>query len=173
MVEIIPKQELASKREKLPLFVACILLVAVLAGLFAFWQLKTNTQKTIVKLEEFLQRGKTAKEQQLEQKMLMYQKKLSDFDTFAQSRKNPLRFFQFLEQNTHPKVFFTNTTLDVPNRSLLVQGETLDFITLDQQLSLFKQKSEIESVQLSKLDIGQQGRVTFTLELTFSPKIFQ
>lgn len=173
-MEIIPKQESTnSLRSRLPLIVVIAALCLVLISFFVFRQLQSNSKKTIANLENFLNTGATAKEKQLEQKVLAYQRKIADFGVFIQSRQDSLRFFQFLEQYAHPKIFFTDANLDTQNRLLILQGETLDFGSLDQQLSIFKQRDEIDGVRLSKLDIGTSGRVVFTLELAFSPKIFQ
>ncbi len=167
MIEIIPQEQKGLFAGRLPLVLGVALCV-VFAGAFGILlQLQGGSKKSIASLQNFLSTGATSSEKSLEQKVLTYQKKISDFGIFAQNRVDSLFVFQFLEQYTLPKVSFTSISVDVPNRHVVLQGESADFTTLKQQLLLFRQRTEVTSVALSNMNLGINGRIVFALDMTF------
>lgn len=169
MIEIIPKQETKGILGSGTVLIIGIVLFALCAGGFViFLQLQSQTKKTIVNLQNFLTAGTTASERSLEQEVLTYQKKISDFGVFAQKRTAPLRFFQFLEQYTHPKVFFTNVQFDIAANHMVLQGESADSTSLEQQLTIFRKQAGVQSVTLANVHLELNGRFTFSLDIVFS-----
>ncbi|TSC56939.1 MAG: hypothetical protein Greene071421_449 [Parcubacteria group bacterium Greene0714_21] len=166
MVDLIPKQAFAyPKRTTLFFYGGLFLLIAVVAG---FWFLKvlgTRTFSEITSIEEQLSREKTPEERTLEKTALTYEEKLKDFASLVKSRENVLPFFAFLEENTHPAVFFTSFTLTVKERKISLLGEALDFKTLDQQLTIFRASEKVAFSEVSDIAIGDKGRVTFQFVL--------
>lgn len=174
MIEIIPKTEPKSIFEtRAPFVIALVALFLVIGGSLACIQLQAGAKKTIGNLENFLNAGTTQNERQLEQSVLLSQKKIADFGLFLQARKDPSRFFQFLEQYTHSKVFFTDANMSISNRQVALQGQAADFTSLSQQILIFKQRDELGDVLLSNVGLGEKGRIKFSVELSFAPKIFQ
>ena len=173
-MEIIPKPEQKNIFGSNTPFVAAVLLLAFAAGSFlTFWQLQAKSKKTIASLESQLALGGTKEQKKVEQQVLAYQRKIGDFKSFVSSRQDASRFFQFLEHYTHPKVFFKQVNLNVKDGFMILEGEASDFTTLDEQLLVFRERNEIDKATLSNVNIGENGRVVFALELTFSQKIFQ
>ena len=162
MIDLIPKQAFSyPKRTTLFFYGGLFLLIAVVAG---FWFLKvlgTRTFSEIASLEEQLSKEKTSEELKLEKTVLSYEQKLKDFSSLVKSRENVLPFFAFLEENTHPAVFFTSFTLTPKERKLSLGGEALDFKTLDQQLAIFKTSEKVASAEVSDIAIGGKGRPIF------------
>jgi len=52
-------------------------------------------------------------------------------------------------------------------------GQTENFSTLEQQISILKLKKEIKDINLSSISIGKEGKVDFTLNLSLDPAIFK
>ena len=175
MVEIIPKPT-----PKLPFKWLNILfyfsLILVLFSIFSFFLIDHFQRKafqTLEDLESTLAREKTPEEVALEKEIFGYQKKINDFSILLESYQPPLNFFPVLEKNSHPKVQFTDFSLNPKNLQAILSGKTESFQTLDQQLSIFKKENLIKDVNLSKLFIGKEGEVEFTLNLSLSPAIFK
>jgi len=173
-MEIIPKPEQKNIFRPQTLFAAAVLLLAFVAGSFlVFSKLQAQSRKIIASVESQLMSGGTKEQKKAEQEVLTYQRKIADFKSFILSRQDPSRFFKFLEQYTQPKVFFKQLNLNTKDRLIILEGEAFDFTTLDQQLLVLRGRNEISKVTLSNVNIGENGRVVFALELTFSQKIFQ
>lgn len=166
MIDLIPKQAFAyPKKTTLFFYGGFFLLVALVAAFLVLKVLMGKTMTDIGSLEEQLSREKTTEELNLEQSVLNIELKLKDFSSLTQSRTDTLPFFEFLEAKTHPAVFFTSLTLNSKEQKLSLSGEALDFKTLDQQLTIFKESEKVASVQVSDIAIEGTGRVTFQFTL--------
>lgn len=166
MINLIPKQTFAYPRRTTLFFWSSLLLSAgIVAGFLVLKVLEARTSTEITLLKEQLAREKTPEELKLEKTVLTYEQKLKDFSSLIQSRENVLPFFAFLEENTHPAVFFTSFTLNAKERKLSLGGEALDFKTLDQQLTVFKTNAKVASAEVSDIAIGEKGRPAFQLTI--------
>lgn len=168
MIGLIPKQTFVYPRRTTLFFWSGLLLfTGVVAGFLVLKILEARTSTEITLLEEQLAKEKTPEELKLEKTVLNYEQKLKDFSSLIQSRENVLPFFAFLEENTHPAVFFTRFTLNAKERKLSLGGEALDFKTLDQQLAIFKTSEKVASAEVSDIAIGEKGKPTFQLIILF------
>lgn len=175
MVEIIPKPASPYPIGLSLLFYGAILIfggVVIMFFLFEYWHDKTTD--TLENLEETLTKGRTAEDIQLEKEVFLWKNKIDDFFSIIRSRKNPIPFFSFMEANTHPQVFFSQTSLSLSDNKVSLGGETSDFRTLEQQMFVFRTRKEIETFTLSNIGIGQETRpVMLGFELLFLPALFQ
>ncbi|MDO8655204.1 MAG: hypothetical protein Q7R48_02130, partial [bacterium] len=78
--------------------------------------------------------------------------------------------FSFLETSVHPAAVFTGLTVDLGKDKILLVGETDTFRHLDEQILLLRNKSEVQNVQLEKIQLGEQGRVEFSVSIIFPPE---
>lgn len=168
MVEIIPKREERTPPAVNILLVASLLLAAAVAGgFFILKSLQEQKRVSIQKLEQRLLADPSPEQQRLEDEVLGVKQKLGDFKVLADGRRTPLALFSFLETSVHPAVAFTGLTVDLEKNEILLAGETDTFKHLDEQILLLRSKSEIKNLHLTEIELGDQGRVEFSVDLSF------
>ena len=175
MVEIIPKPaaKLPSSQNILFYFSALLLLLAVLGYLVLDFYLIDNAEKTKKELETTLAEGKTAEQIGLEKELSDYEKKIKDFSVLINRHVFSSTAFEFIEKNTHPRVWFSKLDLGPKEGQVNLLGQTESFVTLHQQVRIFKGNSSIKGINLDKIAIGKEGRIDFNLVLTLDPGLFK
>lgn len=173
MLEIIPKTQVQPfLLRSLVLYLGVFFLAFSLIGFSVLQILVSNAQKSITEAEGILRAGKTHDERKLENTVLGYRNKIQDFSSFIAGQKDAVPFFTFLEETTHPQVFFKEASLDVLENRVVLKGVTTDFRSLGEQAASLEGKEELASSKLSEVSLVK-GQVAFTLELLFSSKLFQ
>jgi hypothetical protein len=77
-----------------------------------------------------------------------------------------------VEGKTHPKVFFTQFSLDSRGSKMVVSGQTESFVDLGQQILILAGEPEIKTLELSQIGINKDGKVEFSFNLSVDPKVF-
>jgi len=174
MVELIPKharKEIPWQRISLYFAVGLLALVLLVSGLLFYFENKSQSE--LQRLEEEVAQVGTSAEKQLERDVLGTKKRISDFAKIFEAHQRPSRLFSLLEENCHPKVWFSLFELNMENRQVQLTGHTLNFRTLGEQLAILRQQEMIEEVSLTDLSIGEEGQTDFSLSLVISPEIFK
>lgn len=116
-IEIVPGQKPKTPVLIIVLSVIAAVLLLGLAG--SYFYLKKAEEKItndIRDKEKVL--AKTPSEKSLEDGILLIEKKVSSFETLLAEHKNVVNVLTFLEGITHPKVWFSDFTLDVAKNTL-------------------------------------------------------
>jgi Tfp pilus assembly protein PilN len=158
-------------------YVVLVLFLVLVAAYFAlgFYQKKMETQLTEIKksLE------KTAEEKALEEEIfgsaekIGLQQEIQDFRDLVANHEMPLNVFNFLQESTHPRVWFQKFSLNVQQASLSLSGFAEDLEALSQQIVIFRNQEIIKSTNLSGMSVTKEGDVSFNFQLTLDPKIFK
>jgi len=82
------------------------------------------------------------------------------------------KFFDFIQESTHPKVWFSAVEVNRNENQATLGGSAENFQALGQQFLIFKNSPLIKNISLSNIIIGKNGRVEFSLRLRFDPQIF-
>lgn len=172
-VEIIPKPA-----QKLPLwqnilfYFSISLLIASVCSYFVLNHFIKKAETHLADFEETLIK-KTPAEEALETEVLEHQKKIKDFAQLIDQHLYSSKFFDFFQKLCHPRIWFSQVSLNPPDNQVAVSGEADNFVTIGQQMLIFEQESLIKEVNLSQLSIGERGNVTFTLSLSLDPEVFK
>jgi len=172
-IEIIPKEA-----KKFPLwqnilfYFSLVLLLASLSGFFVLNYFQKKSQATLDDLRKTIEKGFTAEEKTLEKELLSYQKKIEDFSTLFLDYRLTSKLFGFFEKLIHPKVFFTDFSLDPKLNKLSLSGQTENFETLGQQILIFQKEEKIKSLDLKEIGISKEGKIEFSLDISFIPLVF-
>jgi len=173
MIEIIPRPiKKTFIWQRILFYFSVFLLIAVTASYFAlsFFIKKSEQSKKI--LEEKIENARTPQMISIEKEVLDYQRKIEKvFPLLSQHIMNT-KFFEFLESKTHPKVFFSQVSLDSKSAIVTLGGNTESFVTLEQQLIIFRKEPRIEGITLGNFSISKEGEVNFELTLSLDPSIF-
>lgn len=174
-IEIEPRTEVKIKRLFLPsLFLIFSLLIALnLTISFVYFHLSSEEfSKKIKEKEKLLLKNETEKE--LENKIILYEGKIRNFKKLLSKHKNLRNVFNFIEQISHPDVWFKSFSFETESGSLTLTAETKNLMTVSQQIIILREQKEIiDKINLSNVGMNDKGKVNFSLELTLSPKIFE
>ncbi len=163
MVEIIPK-----KVPPLPswlnilFYFSLALLVFCIVIYFFLGNSITKRQQTLSDLEESLVLGETSEKIALEKEIFKYQKKTEDFSQLIGEHLKSSKVFDFLQKNSHPRVWFSQFNLATKKRELELSGETQSFESLGQQLLILKGEDSVENVNLETVSISKGGKIGFS-----------
>jgi hypothetical protein len=183
-IQIIPKEA-----AKLPLwqnimfYFSIGLLLSMLSGYGVLYYFTKKTTKDFENIKNAIEQARTSQMDELENQLKSYKEKIEDFSSIIDSHKIISNFFGdfakgtgFLERNTHPSVFFSGMNFDVAKETVTLFGQTEDFRTLGQQITLFKKeelREIVKSVQLSEVGINKDGKIEFTLDIIFNPALLK
>ena len=154
------------------LYFSLVLLVVVLTSYFILNNFQQKTEKEIQLLDEKLALASASPEAALEREVLNYQKKINDFSFLLASHEYSSQIFPLIESITHPKVAFSDFSLEVSKQSITLSGITDSFQTLGQQLVIFKNEKLIKEAEVSNIAFEKDGRISFDFNLILDPQIF-
>lgn len=174
MAGIIPKP--IKKTSRLYEFaprIAFGLALAVALSYVALFYLENRTSQTLWDLEEKIAQVGTKDEKAMETQVLLDKREIDDFSKLFADHKRASNFFKFLEENSHPKVWFNKLEINLQDSQAALSGEAASFEALGQQMAVFQSKEIIKNIEMSDLYISKNGRAGFTLSLSLDPKIFK
>jgi len=132
-----------------------------------------NAKKILEGKEATLAEEKTAEEIGLEKELSDYEKKTRDFSILINRHLFFSKTFEFIEKNTHPDIWFSRLDLSPKEGQVSLSGETESFVTLHQQVQIFKTDPLVKGLNLIEIAIGKEGRIDFDLSLTLDPGLFK
>lgn len=173
MIEIIPRptQKLPTWQNIL-FYLSMILLVAAISLYFVFDHLQKKSATTIQDLQDMISQEKTSEEVSLEKEVSGYQKKIQDFSQLLSKHLYSSNFFDFIEENCHPKVWFSQINLNPGQAEVNLLGEAESFTVIGQQIMILQSSPLVKNVALPQMAIGKKGRVDFSLNITLNQAVF-
>jgi hypothetical protein len=132
-----------------------------------------NSSSVLKELESRLSKGNTEEQQKLEDRVLGYQKKIKDFSELIKNYKQTAGIFDFIRDNSHPKVWFYKIDFSLLGARTLISGEAEDFQAIEQQLLIFRKSPLIKSVNISNVLTGKEGKIDFTFIVLFKEDILK
>ena len=174
MVEIIPRKAVELPFWLKILFYALVtLLVVAFLSYFILGHFQKKSLASSQNLEAEISGEKTPQKVALEEEILSYQKKIGDFGLILDHRLSPSKFFDFLEENTHPQTWFSQISLSPEAGLAVVSGHAETFSALGQQIQILKRETTLKNIDLAKISLGKKGEIEFTLNLSFDNQFFK
>lgn len=174
MVGIIPKPiKKAPKWHNIATYAAFGLVIAVVLGYAGLIYLENKALNAIWDTEEKITKVGTKEERNMEIQVLLNSDKMGKFSTLFQDHKKSSKFFAFLEENSHPKVWITRLDLNTNEAEATLTGQTPNFQTLGEQLLIFQKEEVVKSISISSLSIGKDGKTGFILSLSLDPNLIK
>ena len=172
--ELIPKEKLKIPPLVNSLFYSSLILLIILGGCYLGMRIKNSSLKSqIEETKVNVARIKTEGDKETERQVLGYQGKIKDFSELFNEHKIVSSFLKFLRESTHPKVSFSELSLNTKTAQVVLGGETEDFKTLGEQILYLKGREIIKGLDLSNLALGKEGEVQFNINLSLDPEIFK
>jgi len=174
MTEIIPRKAVELPFWlKILFYVLISLLIIVFLGYFILGHFQKKSLASFQNLEAEISGEKTPQKIALEEEILSYQKKIGDFGLILNHHLISSKFFDFLEENTHPKVWFSQISLSPEAGLATLSGHAETFSALGQQIQILKREATLKDIVLAKISLGKKGEIEFTLDLSFDVNFFK
>ncbi len=173
MIYIIPRPPQKMPQWQIILFYFSLaLLMAVVIAYFVLNYFHGKSAAALEDLEERILAVGTAEDKKIETEVFASQEKIKDFSELLAAHPRTSQFFEFLEKNTHPKVWFTDLDLSPELPQAKIGGQARNFGTLAQQIYIFREEDLIKGIKLTDISLGEGGEAKFLLNLSLSPEIF-
>ena len=171
-IEFVSKKEKKRNRLINVVFYSALVIFLVfgISYLFLFYT-EGETRKEISSIRQSLQRSPA--ETALEDKVLGYQKKIVYFSSILDKHKSVINLFNFLERNTHPRVWFSDLQLNVEKNTLQLLGHTGSFEALAQQINILKKQDLVKNLKIKQVSISKEGEIDFSFFFTFDDQILK
>lgn len=171
-MEIIPKETPKIPRWLDILFYLSVgLLIFVFISYFLVLQSTKASQKAQEELDEKLA-SEDSRSAELKKEILQYQKKIKDFSSVIGGHPEALSAFELIEKLCHPKVWFNDFSLNIPEGKAALSGQAQNFQALGQQMIILRGDEKIKSVSLDGVTMENGGTVGFKISLSFDQSIF-
>jgi uncharacterized membrane protein YvbJ len=174
MVNLIPKRKKKiSKNQKILLYSLVFILIGLTTSYIVLMSLKNKAQAELVSLENQIEAQKSEELSDLEEVVQSYKIKVDQFGEYLNSHIIITKVFDFIEDNTHPHVFFSQLSLSSISYTVNLSGQADSFLSLGQQLIIFNNNEDIKGVSLSNISLSETGDILFNVRLTLNQELFK
>lgn len=125
-----------------------------------------NLNARIEELNKSLEEGK-------EKNLTSTYSQLVNIQTLLAAHPMPSKLFEILGKNTHPRVYYNNFNLAVPEKILKIEGIAPDYKSVVEQMELYRRIPEVKSVFLDDSSLKEDGNVRFAIRLLITREIFK
>lgn len=147
-----------------------ILVLVAVGGYFGLGYLVGQGKKEYDDLSVKLSQAKTPDQIALEDTVLGYKQRLQDFSTILNAHTAPSRFFASLDNLAYPSVYFDNVTVNPIDKTATISGKVDTFESLAKQVLVLRNAAEVfDSINLMKINLGQDGNVAFSFAAKIKP----
>jgi len=132
----------------------CFIVAASFLAIFIlmFFFVRVNQTRQLSNLDKEINSNlKTLRENQDLDKVLTIQNQLDELPKLHQDKAMTSRFFAYLPQLRHDKMFVTSVSIDVVNKSLVVKGETDSIANVNKF---------VDTLKYTKYSINENGAKT-------------
>ena len=174
MANLIPKpvKKISEKQQFLLYFLVFLIISLTTAYVFLI-SLQKQAQSNLEDIESQISAQKTIEMANLESTIKSYKREVDEFAPYLNNHILITKFFNFLEENTHPNIYFSQMGLVSPTASVSLSGKADSFLSLGQQLMIFNDNSVVKSVSLSNISLSEEGSIIFSLGLSLDSSLFK
>ena len=169
MVDIIPKTTKKTPLWQDLLFYFSIgLFSAAIASFFFLNNSQGKMEYSLKNTEDSLAQRETTEEIAMEKEIKTTEKQVRDFSQILKSHLEPSKVFDFFPKIVHPKAWFNKVSFDAAKSEAVISGQTESFVTLQQQIFIFRQEPLIKNFFLNSFSVGKEGRIDFSFNISFN-----
>jgi hypothetical protein len=99
--------------------------------------------------------------------------KLARLSSLLDSHVYPYKMFDFIEENTHPKVQLIDFNFEIARSSVSMKGLTANYVTFAEQVIALKQKEQISKIAISDVDIAKSGQISFGISFEVDQSLYK
>ena len=174
MVNLIPRPiKKISKNQKILLYFLIFLVFSLTTAYVFLISLEKQALASLESVEQRIFEQKTTEMGSLESTIQAYKKEVDDFAPYLNDHILITKFFDFLEESTHPNIYFSQMGLKSLSSSVSLSGKADSFLTLGQQLIIFNSDPLVKSVSLSNISLSEEGSIIFSISLSLDSSLFK
>lgn len=162
-----------SKSQKILLYSLVFLVFSLTVAYVILVSLVGQAQANLKKIEGQISAQRTTEMIGLESNIKTYKEEIDKFAPYLNNHILITKFFDFLEKNTHPRVYFTQMALKASHASVSLSGRADSFLSLGQQLMIFNESPMVKSFSISNISLSEERNVMFNLTLSLDPSLFK
>ena len=173
-IKLTPQKLKVTLAKKILFFLSLFLIVASLATHLSLKYYFIKKASLRLESAEVAIKEKTTKEgAEHAQVVSAWERKSNDFKILLDNHKFGSKFFENFEELAHPKVWFSEISLDLDKGEASLSGKTDSFQHLKQQLSFFRNSPFVKECKLSDLFLAERGGVQFDLVFILKTEVFK
>lgn len=150
----------------------CVILGIIVGGSYLYFTITLKKINKEIKEKEVSSFSLTQAIFQKEAEIIPIKNKITDFGVLINNHKSPIGIFEIIENNTLPKVWFSQLDFDSTEMQVSLSGNTDGFETLEQQIAVFKEEAMFQSINLSSVVVSENSGVDFSIQFIFQPTVF-
>jgi hypothetical protein len=151
-------------------------LVVILVVVAAYWAiyfykgyLRDNIEQVVTRVEEV----NAERDVPMEDEVLALDAKLSDIGLLLDNHIFTTKMFEFVENVTHPKVYFSSFSFEASRGAITVSGVTDSYVTFGEQYLYLDDLEEVSNVKISSVQVTKDGQVRFGLSFNIDSSIYR
>lgn len=166
-----PKEEVPLGR-KIAAFIVLLIFFGTIFLSFSFFYEARKINKNLKDIEEKIAKERTEERVSLEKEVKISKERIDAYSDILEDHIFPSKIFSFLEENTDPYIAFTSFNFEKNSMRVNLEGEAKDFSSLQREISLLREKDEIEDPELSDIKISStnEGKRKIKFSLSFFVK---
>ena len=110
-------------------------------------------------------------DEQQQKNLASFYSSLVNIQNLLASHPVASKFFDFLEKNTHQKIYYLSLNLSLLEKNIRLDGVAPDYDAIAQQLELFRKAPEIERIFLDDSRALDTGGIRFSIRFVFKPAL--
>ena len=174
MVNLIPKPiKKISKNQQILLYSLIFSVIFLTVAYVFLISLEGQAQANLENVEQQISEQKTADISSLESIIRAYKKEVDEFAPYLNNHVLTTKFFDLLEESTHPRIYFNQISLKSSSANVSLSGKSDSFLSLGQQLIIFDNNPVVKSASLSNISLSEEGSILFSLGLSLDPSLFK
>jgi len=99
--------------------------------------------------------------------------KLLRLSSLLDSHIYSYKLFDFIEENTHPKVQLIDFNFEIDESLVSMKGLTTSYLTFAEQIIALKQKEQVSDAVISEVDIDKSGQISFEVSFKVDQSLYK
>lgn len=168
IITLIPKEKEAPAPLKLGWFFwfSWLVFLVVVSTTAFVWVYKDSLNKTISKTEDQLKDIQTEEKFKQIDELTIFNNQLQNLKSLLDNHTNSSEMFEFIEQITHPKVYWASIDFQTEKSRLNLGGTAADLYVLANQLASLRENKQIKKTDLSGISINNDDNsINFNLNI--------
>ena len=173
-IEIVPKPKAKPKVIiNIFFYLSIVILILSIGAYFGLNFIKEEKDQELEDIKAQIVEQETNERLRMREDLKRSAEKVDQFSLLLDSRRYPLKFFDFLASKTHQRVMWTSVNLDLLEGKLMLAGKTDSLGNLIRQILVFEAESRIKEFELTSFALGEKGGVSMNFTISLSPRLFK
>ena len=168
------------KGERLPVgwpwrlltFMAIVFLTAILIYAGIAFGYSAYLESQIKNLDEKIAEFNRAIDRETQMRLTAFYSQFANIQKLLDSHVNGSKIFEFLQKNTHQKVYYANMNLSLKEKNIRLDGVAADYNVLAQQMEILRRAPEVQNVSLTGSQ-KKDNEITFSVSIILKPELFK